>query len=40
VNLDQWIEKYCLDADVFILVISAEATITGSVSSIYDSFGL
>ncbi|CAF3086726.1 unnamed protein product [Rotaria socialis] len=27
-NLDQWIEKYCLDADVFILVVSAEATIT------------
>ncbi|CAF3879466.1 unnamed protein product [Rotaria sp. Silwood2] len=30
VNLDEWIEKYCLDADVFILVISAEATITGA----------
>ncbi|CAF4175027.1 unnamed protein product, partial [Adineta steineri] len=27
-NLDQWIEKYCLDADVFVLVVSAEATIT------------
>ena len=31
-NLDAWIEDHCLDADVFILVISAEATITGSVS--------
>ncbi|CAF4403604.1 unnamed protein product, partial [Rotaria sordida] len=30
VNLDEWIEKYCLDADVFVLVISAEATITGA----------
>ncbi|UJR20811.1 hypothetical protein I4U23_023923 [Adineta vaga] len=29
-NLDQWIEKYCLDADVFILVVSAESTITVS----------
>ncbi|CAF1278851.1 unnamed protein product [Adineta ricciae] len=27
-NLDQWIEQHCLDADVFVLVISAEATIT------------
>ncbi|CAF0898401.1 unnamed protein product [Rotaria sp. Silwood1] len=27
-NLDQWIENHCLDADVFVLVISAEATIT------------
>ena len=31
-NLDQWIEKHCLDADVFVLVISAEATIAGAVS--------
>jgi mitofusin len=32
VNLDQWIEKHCLDADVFVLVISAVATITVTVS--------
>ena len=32
-NLDQWIEQHCLDADVFVLVISAEATITVAVSS-------
>ncbi len=31
-NLDQWIENHCLDADVFVLVISAEATITVAVS--------
>lgn len=30
-NLDQWIEKYCLDADVFVLVVSAEATLAGAV---------
>ncbi|CAF0827674.1 unnamed protein product [Didymodactylos carnosus] len=28
VNLDHWIEDHCLDADVFVLVVSAEATIT------------
>jgi len=39
-NLDQWIEKHCLDADVFILVISAESTITGSVCLIGDYLGL
>jgi len=33
-NLDQWIENHCLDADVFVLVISAEATITVAVSSV------
>lgn len=34
-NLDQWIENHCLDADVFVLVISAEATITVAVSYEY-----
>ncbi len=33
-NLDQWIEKHCLDADVFVLVVSAESTLAGAVSSI------
>jgi len=27
-NLDQWIVDHCMDADVFVLVVSAEATIT------------
>ena len=31
-NLDQWIEQYCLDADVFVLVVSAESTLAGVVS--------
>ncbi|XP_078481131.1 mitofusin-2 [Ciona intestinalis] len=26
-DLDQWIDKYCLDADVFILVANAESTL-------------
>ncbi|RWS17962.1 Transmembrane GTPase Marf-like protein [Dinothrombium tinctorium] len=26
-NLDEWIDKYCLDADVFILVSNAESTL-------------
>jgi len=30
-NLDYWIENYCLDADVFVLVVSAESTIAGAV---------
>ncbi|CAK1582186.1 unnamed protein product [Parnassius mnemosyne] len=26
-NLDQWIDRYCLDADVFVLVANAESTL-------------
>ncbi|XP_045542694.1 transmembrane GTPase Marf [Papilio machaon] len=26
-NLDQWIDQYCLDADVFVLVANAESTL-------------
>lgn len=26
-NLDEWIEKHCLDADVFVLVANAESTL-------------
>ncbi|XP_021949224.1 transmembrane GTPase Marf isoform X2 [Folsomia candida] len=26
-NLDEWIDKYCLDADVFVLVSNAESTL-------------
>jgi len=32
-NLDEWIDKHCLDADVFILVANSESTITVTVSS-------
>ena len=31
-DLDQWINKYCLDADVFVLVSNAESALTGTVS--------
>lgn len=32
-NLDEWIDKHCLDADVFVLVANAESTIMLTVSS-------
>ena len=31
-DLDQWISKHCLDADVFVLVSNAESTIMQTVS--------
>lgn len=33
-NLDEWIDKHCLDADVFVLVANAESTIMVTVSMI------
>lgn len=27
-NLDDWIDNHCLDADVFVLVLNAESTMT------------
>ncbi len=30
---DSWIDKHCLDADVFVLVLNAEATLTQAVPS-------
>ena len=32
-DLNQWIEKHCLDADVFVLVANAESTLTVAVCS-------
>ncbi|CAH1972899.1 unnamed protein product [Acanthoscelides obtectus] len=32
-NLDEWIDKHCLDADVFVLVANAESTLMVTVSS-------
>ena len=26
-NIDEWIDKHCTDADVFVLVLNAESTI-------------
>ena len=31
-DLDHWINKYCLDADVFVLVSNAESTLMTAVS--------
>lgn len=33
-NLDEWIDKHCLDADVFVLVANAESTLMVTVSSV------
>jgi len=33
-NLDEWIDRYCLDADVFVFVANAEATLTFAVSEL------
>lgn len=34
-NLDDWIDNHCLDADVFVLVLNAESTMTLAVSFFY-----
>lgn len=31
-NLDEWIDRHCLDADVFVLVSNAESTLMLTVS--------
>jgi mitofusin len=31
-NMDEWINKHCLDADVFVLVSNAESTLMTAVS--------
>lgn len=33
VSLDDWIDNHCLDADVFVLVLNAESTMTLAVSN-------
>ena len=37
-NLDEWINKYCLDADVFVFVVNAESTIMDVVSELLFQF--
>lgn len=34
-DLDSWINQQCLDADVFILVVNAESTLTKTVTFYY-----
>lgn len=31
-NLDDWIDNHCLNADVFVLVLNAESTMTLAVT--------
>jgi hypothetical protein len=33
-NLDEWIDRHCLDADVFVLVANAESTLMLTVSEL------
>jgi mitofusin len=37
-NLDEWINKYCLDADVFMFVANAESTLICGVSELFFQF--
>ena len=32
-DMDEWIDKHCLDADVFVLVSNAESTLMTAVSA-------
>lgn len=32
-ELDSWIDKFCLDADVFVLVANSESTLMQTVSA-------
>jgi mitofusin len=37
-NLDKLIDRYCIDADVFVLVVNAESTLTLVVSELHFQF--
>jgi len=37
-NLDEWIDRHCLDADVFVLVANAESTLMLAVSELLIQF--
>ncbi|KIH53727.1 hypothetical protein ANCDUO_16139 [Ancylostoma duodenale] len=34
-EFDSWIDKHCLDADVFVLVLNAESTLTQAEKSFF-----
>ena len=36
-DLDVWIDEFCLDADVFVLVANAESTLMQTVSAVVPS---
>lgn len=35
-DLDSWIDKFCLDADLFVLVANAESTLMQTVSKVFN----
>ena len=37
-NFDEWIDRHCLDADVFVFVANAESTLTRAVSKLLIQF--
>ena len=37
-DMDQWIDKFCLDADVFVLVANAESTLMQTVRLFFQLF--
>ena len=37
-DMDRWIDKFCLDADVFVLVANAESTLMQTVKLFYQLF--
>ena len=37
-TLDEWIERYCLDADIFVFVANAESSLTCTVSELLFQF--
>jgi len=39
-DIDSWIDKFCLDADVFVLVANAESTLMQTVSIMMHSSSL
>jgi len=34
-DIDSWIDKFCLDADVFVLVANAESTLMQTVCTVF-----
>lgn len=38
-QLDSWIDKFCLDADVFVLVANSESTLMNTVIDVHRCWG-
>ena len=39
-DIDSWIDKFCLDADVFVLVANAESTLMQTVGITFGTYWL